>query len=147
MADANSPDKPPSTEAKEVPLEFVGKGPAAEGEGKAGSKASGRVEMSHTMRFALSVLVGVAADAVEIPLEGIPPAVILIDLLTAGAFFFIWGFRWEIALVLIPELIPGLNVFPTWFLLALYLGQQGQPTRPQYIPQNTPQNSPQKPAN
>ena len=130
MADANSPEKQPSTEAKEVPLEFVGKTSATGGESKSGVKASGKVEMSHTMRFALSVLVAVLADSIELPLEGIPPAWILIDALTAGAVLVIWGFRWEIALVLIPELIPGLNVFPTWFLLAMYLGQQAQPPPP-----------------
>jgi len=131
MADANSHEKQPSTEAKEVPLEFVGKTSATGDASHSRTKASGKVEMSHTMRFALSVLVAVIADSIELPLEGIPPAWILIDVLTAGAFLFIWGVRWEIGLVLIPELIPGLNVFPTWFLLAMYLGQQAQPNTPQ----------------
>ncbi|NBV85409.1 MAG: hypothetical protein EBS01_03910, partial [Verrucomicrobia bacterium] len=80
-------------------------------------------ELNATVRFALTILVALIADALEAPLAGIPPAWILLDALTAGAFFALWGFRWEVAMVLIPELVPGLNVFPTWFLLALYLGR------------------------
>jgi len=139
MADKSESQKSSSEAAKEVPLEFVGKKDAASGapSGEAGGrKASPSSGMSHTMRFALSVLVAMAADALEMPLEPFPPAWILVDVVTAGAFFFLWGFRWEVALVLIPELVPGLNVFPTWFLLALYLGQQHAP--PSSPPQQPP---------
>ena len=71
------------------------------------------------MRFVLTLLVAAAADGLEVlfPLAWIP-----IDLATVGLFFLLWGFRWEVALVLLPEIIPGVNVFPSWVLLALYLG-------------------------
>jgi hypothetical protein len=42
-----------------------------------------------------------------------------------GGVFLIWGLRWEIAVVLLPELVPGMNVFPSWTLLAMYLEKKG----------------------
>ena len=33
----------------------------------------------------------------------------------------IWGRRWEIAVAVIPEVIPGLDLFPTWTLFVGYL--------------------------
>ncbi len=33
----------------------------------------------------------------------------------------IWGFRWEIALVLIPEVLPAVGAFPTWTALVMKL--------------------------
>jgi hypothetical protein len=74
------------------------------------------------VRFLLGLTVAAVADGLEVlfPLAWIP-----IDLATVGVFFLLWGFRWEVALVLLPELIPGVNVFPSWVLLALYLGGRG----------------------
>jgi len=71
------------------------------------------------LRFVLSLSVAAVADGLEVlfPFAWVP-----IDLATVGIFFLLWGFRWEVALVLIPELIPGVNVFPSWIMLALYLG-------------------------
>ncbi len=70
-----------------------------------------------------SLAVAVAADALEV---AFPPAWLVIDGFATVAFFLIWGFRWEIAVVLLPELVPGMNVFPSWTLLALYLGKKGE---------------------
>jgi hypothetical protein len=69
-----------------------------------------------------SLAVAVAADSME---AAMPPAWLVIDAFTTLTFFFIWGLRWEIAVVLLPELVPGMNVFPSWTLLALYLGKKG----------------------
>jgi hypothetical protein len=37
------------------------------------------------------------------------------------ALLLIWGRRWEIAIAVIPEVIPGLDLFPTWTLFVGYL--------------------------
>jgi hypothetical protein len=37
------------------------------------------------------------------------------------AILVLWGWRWEILLAVIPELIPGLELAPTWTLFAGYL--------------------------
>ncbi len=122
---SSSPNDPPKKpEAKEVPLTFVDQIP---GEGTASDASPGSPPSSggrgNTMRFVLTLGVAALADGLEVlfPIAWIP-----IDLVTVGVFFLLWGFRWEVALVLVPELIPGVNVFPSWVLLALYMGQQQQ---------------------
>ena len=73
---------------------------------------------SPAFREMASLAVGLAADALEV---AFPPAWLVVDAFATVAFFLIWGLRWEIAVVLLPELVPGMNVFPSWTLLAMYL--------------------------
>jgi hypothetical protein len=68
-----------------------------------------------------SLALAVVADSLE---AAFPPAWLFIDAVTTVAFFLIWGLRWEIAVVLLPELVPGMNMFPSWTLLAMYLGKK-----------------------
>jgi hypothetical protein len=77
---------------------------------------------SAAFRSMTSLAVGVAADALEV---AFPPAWLLIDAVATVSFFLIWGLRWEIAVVLLPEIVPGMNVFPSWTLLAFYLEKKG----------------------
>ena len=84
-----------------------GAGPAWTGSGK-----------SPAFKEMASLAVGLAADALEV---AFPPAWLVVDAFATVAFFLIWGLRWEIAVVLLPELVPGMNVFPSWTLLAMYL--------------------------
>ncbi len=77
---------------------------------------------SAAFRSMASLAVGVAADGLEV---AFPPAWVAIDAFATLAFFLIWGLRWEIAVVLLPELVPGMNVFPSWTLLAMYLEKKG----------------------
>ena len=37
------------------------------------------------------------------------------------AVLLLWGWRWEVLVAVIPELIPGLELAPTWTLFAVYL--------------------------
>lgn len=37
------------------------------------------------------------------------------------AILVLWGWRWEILLAVIPELIPGLALAPTWTIFAGYI--------------------------
>lgn len=124
-----SEDKDPKPAPKDVPLEIVNDVPdgAQRGGGTSDdSTGSSRVGTS-PFRFGLSLLIGALADWLELlfPFAWVP-----IDCVTAAVFFMLWGLRWETALVLIPELIPGLNVFPSWLLLAFYLGQKGRSSQP-----------------
>ena len=114
---------------KDIPLEVVNEIPNASGPSSQSSErhpSGGRAWCSSGVRFVLTLAIAAIADGLEVLF---PPAWIPIDLATVGAFFLLWGFRWEIALVLIPEIIPGANVFPSWVLLALYLGNQGARNR------------------
>ncbi len=80
-----------------------------------------------SLRFLLTVLVAGAADALEV---AFPPLFILFDAVAIFVLLALWGWRWEIAMVLIPEVIPGLDLFPTWTALAFYLGAKGIPNKP-----------------
>ena len=111
-----------------VPLEVVDHIPGeipSPGTGDAsgsGSQASKPGFFGENLRFIVTLAVAGLADGLEVlfPFAWVP-----IDLATVGVFFLLWGLRWEVALVLLPELIPGANIFPSWILLALYLGKQG----------------------
>ena len=109
--------------AVEVPVEVLGAASASERVPPVGAEAErGGFRKSAAFKAMVSLAVAGAADALEV---AFPPAWLLIDACATTAFFLIWGLRWEIAVVLLPELIPGMNVFPSWTLLALYLGKKG----------------------
>ncbi len=132
MTDRSSHQGPKSQNktggAVEIPLEVLGaEGPKSGASFRGASPKSpsdveGGYGRSDAFKAMASLAVAVAADSLE---AAVPPAWLLIDGLTTLAFFLIWGLRWEIAVVLLPELVPGMNVFPSWTLLALYLGKKG----------------------
>ncbi|MEO7598654.1 MAG: hypothetical protein ABIV50_06970 [Opitutus sp.] len=37
------------------------------------------------------------------------------------AVLILWGWRWEVLVAIVPELIPGLELAPTWIIFAGYL--------------------------
>jgi hypothetical protein len=123
----SSPDEKDSKAApREVPLEVVDdlpKGTQA-GESFSGTPKRAGQRGASPFRFVVSLLIGALADWLEVMF---PFAWLPIDCVTAALFFMLWGLRWETALVLVPELIPGLNMFPSWVLLAFYLGQKNRP--------------------
>lgn len=51
----------------------------------------------------------------------IPPLWMICDGTMVVALLLIWGWRWEIAVAVIPEVVPGLDLFPTWTLFVGYL--------------------------
>ncbi len=52
---------------------------------------------------------------------GIDPLDDLADIIAVVALVLIVGFRWQIALAFVAELIPGVAIFPTWTALVLTL--------------------------
>lgn len=73
-------------------------------------------------RPVFSLLIALVADALDVA----PPLSYIGDGLAFIALLATWGFRWEIALALIPELIPGISVFPTWTAVVMALWFQGE---------------------
>lgn len=66
----------------------------------------------------VTIAVAATADSLQI---AFPPLWIPISLITALILFSLWGWRWEILVVLVPELAPVIGIFPTWIAIALYL--------------------------
>jgi hypothetical protein len=52
---------------------------------------------------------------------GIDPLDDVADIIAVVALVLIVGFRWQIALAFVAELIPGVAIFPTWTALVLTL--------------------------
>lgn len=71
-----------------------------------------------TLSCLLSLACALAADGLQ---WLFPPLWVVYDGAMAIALLLIWGRRWEIAIAVIPELIPGLDLFPTWTLFVGYL--------------------------
>ncbi len=73
---------------------------------------------SGKMRAMLTMACAIAADGLQ---WLIPPLWPVCDGAMVIALLILWGGRWEILVAVIPELIPGLDLFPTWTLFAGYL--------------------------
>lgn len=60
-------------------------------------------------------------DGLNVADFAIPWLFIPLDIVTVLTLIAIWGMRREFLLVLVPEMIPALNLFPTWVAVVLYL--------------------------
>jgi hypothetical protein len=71
------------------------------------------------------------------------PFEIALDVATALAILLIVGFRWRLALALAAELIPGVDLFPTWTAVVLSLPTEPAPVPA--LPEPKPKPAPQLP--
>ena len=78
-------------------------------------------------RAALTVLCAVAADGLQWLIPVLWP---VFDGGMVLAILLLWGWRWEILVAVVPELIPGLELAPTWTLFAAYLLMSGSRDAP-----------------
>ena len=74
--------------------------------------------MGSGLKYVVTIAVAATADSLQI---AFPPLWIPISLITAVILFLLWGWRWEILVVLVPELAPVIGIFPSWVAIALYL--------------------------
>jgi hypothetical protein len=78
----------------------------------------------------LAWLVAIAADAVQIfafPLfaaGGLSPADTVLDLIVGAILIRLVGWHWAFLPTLFAELIPGLDLFPTWTAAVFYVTRQ-----------------------
>ncbi|MEI7911846.1 MAG: hypothetical protein WCK77_19620 [Verrucomicrobiota bacterium] len=86
-------------------------------------------------KFIVTLAIAAAADGLQLLL---PPLWIPIDIVAALSFFALWGLRWEIVVVLLPELTPGVEAFPSWVVLAFYLGRNSLAAQPGSQMQHSP---------
>ncbi|MGB9071879.1 MAG: hypothetical protein WCC22_04360 [Terriglobales bacterium] len=89
----------------------------------------------------LAWVVAVAADAIQIvglPLfiEGaISPADSVLDLLVAFVLIRLLGWHWAFLPTLAAELVPGLDLFPTWTAAVWFVTRQRMsPGEPEILP-------------
>ena len=93
------------------------------------------------MRATLTLFCALAVDGLQWLIPFLWP---VFDAGMVLATLILWGWRWEVLVVVIPELIPGLELAPTWTLFAAYLiatRRREQPHPPRPEPKNvTPTN-------
>jgi len=89
----------------------------------------------------LAWLVALAADAIQIvalPLfapGGFSPADTLLDLVVAGTLLRLLGWHWAFLPTFAAELVPGLDLFPTWTAAVFFATrQQIPPGEPEILP-------------
>jgi hypothetical protein len=81
----------------------------------------------HPTRKRLALVLAGLSDGVQwlfVPVlsEGaLSPLEIGLDALTALLILVVVGFQWRLAIALIAELVPGLDLFPTWTAVVLSL--------------------------
>jgi hypothetical protein len=69
-------------------------------------------------RAGLTLICALIADAVQWLFPVLWP---VCDAAMVIMFLILWRRRWEMLMALVPELIPGLALAPTWTLFAVYL--------------------------
>jgi hypothetical protein len=89
----------------------------------------------------LAWMVAIAADAAQIlalPLfagGGSSPADTVLDLVVAAILTRLLGWHWAFVPTLLAELIPGLDLFPTWTAAVFYVTrQQSRSDKPEILP-------------
>jgi hypothetical protein len=81
----------------------------------------------------LAWLVALSADALQIAIlpifaEGaLSPADSLLDLAVAAILIRLLGWHWAFLPTLLAELVPGLDLFPTWTMAVWYVTHNLQP--------------------
>ena len=70
------------------------------------------------VRPALTMICALTADGLQWLLPFLWP---VCDGAMVVAVLILWGWRWEVLVAVIPELIPGLELAPTWTIFAGYL--------------------------
>src|SRR5215831_18585710 len=85
--------------------------------------------------------VAIAADAVQILLlpvfaaGGVSPADSLVDIGAAAVLTKLLGWHWAFLPSLLAELVPGLDLFPTWTAAVLYVThERARSGEPEILP-------------
>ena len=91
----------------------------------------------------LAVGVAVIADGLQLPLQLVPVAPEVIDVVAAIVTTSLLGFHWLLLPTFLVELIPGIDMMPTWTgcvlaVIALRRKTPEPPASPEIPPVNPP---------
>jgi hypothetical protein len=87
-------------------------------------------------RKAIALALAAASDLAQVALspafaEGAAsPFELALDAATALVILLVVGFRWRLAIALAAELVPGVDLFPTWTAVVASLPVQPKPEPP-----------------
>lgn len=66
----------------------------------------------------LGLAIALTADSLDL---AFPTVSFPVDFVAALLLTFLYGLRWEILAILVPELFPATSLIPTWTMLVFYL--------------------------
>lgn len=72
-----------------------------------------------TPKLRWALLIALVSDALGFGVVLLPPLQWLLDAATAIALLKVMGFRWPLFFALAVEVIPAIQLFPTWTLVVL----------------------------
>ncbi len=102
---------PPASNPRDrLPTNFEGRPPTSAESQKPG-----------VLKVVVSFAVAGVADALNAADFSVPLIYIPVDIVTVLILLALWGMRREIILALVTEMIPALNLFPTWVAVVAYL--------------------------
>ena len=78
-------------------------------------------------RWRRALFIAVVSDALGFAVVLLPPLQWALDAVTAIAFLIVLGYRWKLLTALIVELIPAIQLFPTWTLVVLAMAATESP--------------------
>lgn len=78
-------------------------------------------------RWRWALVTAVLSDALGFGVMLWPPALWLLDAVTAVVLFAVLGFRWPLLSALAIEAVPGLQLFPAWTLVVVALAATEDP--------------------
>ncbi len=76
------------------------------------------VEASDRKRRVTAFVVAAVSDVISLGDWMFPPVQIVVDVATALLLWMLMGWHWPLLPALVVEAIPGLELFPTWTLVA-----------------------------
>jgi hypothetical protein len=85
-------------------------------------------------RKTIALLVAGASDLAQVVFfpafveGGASPLEVALDVATAFTILLVVGFRWRLAFALAAELLPGVDLFPTWTAVVLSLPSEPSTT-------------------
>lgn len=86
-------------------------------------------QKTSVLKVVVSFAVAAVADALNAADFSVPLIYIPVDIVTVLILLALWGMRREIVVALVTEMIPALNLFPTWVAVVAYLYFRPSPKR------------------
>jgi len=77
-------------------------------------------------RWRWALIIALFSDALGFAVVLLPPLQWALDAVTVAALLWALGFRWPLFIALAVEIVPALELFPTWTLVVVALSVSSQ---------------------
>jgi len=70
-------------------------------------------------RMRWAIFIAIVSDALGFTVVVFPPAIWILDAITAISLLLVLGYRWKLLIALAIEVVPAIQLFPAWTLVVL----------------------------